>query len=350
MKILLVQTGFLGDVILSTPVFTEVRTRFPDAEITLLTTPAAAPLVETHAALDRLIVFDKRKGDSGFRGLLRMARHLRAEKFDSVYSLHKSHRTSVLLFLSKIPQRVGFREAALPWLYHERHARKQYAHEVQRNVAILQGLGVNPTDFQGPMSLSFPKETQQDAAKFLVESGHGAPRAKRIALAPGSVWATKRWTPQGFAQVAVHAHLAGAQVYLIGGPDDVAVGEEIISLVTQQSPEAAAQVKNCIGACSLSVSAALIAQMDLVVSNDSAPLHMASAAQVPVVAMFCATVPEFGFGPWQVAHEVLGVDNLECRPCGSHGGQTCPTGTHACQLDLQSSWVVAAAMRLLEAR
>ena len=107
-------------------------------------------------------------------------------------------------------------------------------------------------------------------------------------------------------------------------------------------------IVNLVGKTDLVLSAAVISQLSLLITNDSAPLHLASATGTPVVAVFCATVPEFGFGPWQVIHETIGVSGLACRPCGRHGGQHCPTGTHACQVGLSSRAVIEAAQRVLE--
>ena len=161
-----------------------------------------------------------------------------------------------------------------------------------------------------------------------------------LGVAPGSVWATKRWTSKGFAEVIESFHNEGYAVVLIGGPGDREVGKEIEELC-------GISLRNLIGEVSLLVSAAIVSKLRLLVTNDSAPLHLASATGTPVVAVFCATVPEFGYGPWQVPSETVGVSGLSCRPCGRHGGNICPTGTHACQLELSSAMVIDAAKKVL---
>ena len=336
-KILVIQTGFLGDVVLSTPVFTQLRKLYPDSSIVLLTTPGAAPMLQGHSALDEVLSYDKRKSDSGIGGLFRMASRLRKYKFSKVVSLHKSHRTALLVAMLGAKKTIGFREASLSFLYSSCATRAEYQHEVQRNLAILKPLGVEPEQSSCPMSLPVLDEAAAQASELLAGAGKRA-----IAVAPGSVWATKRWTVEGFASVSDAFLRKGFSVVLIGGPDDVAAGEKIESMVSTRDG-----LINLIGRCSLPVSTAVVDRMDLVVSNDSAPLHIASATNTPVVALFCATVPEFGFGPWQVRSSVLGVENLSCRPCGRHGGMTCPTGTHACQKDLTAQQVIEAAEELL---
>ena len=335
MKILIVQTGFLGDIILSTPVIARVRARYPDASIDFLTHPAGADLVRFNSDIHELIEFDKRGSDSGFGGLLRTAGKLRKKRYDMVFSLHKSYRTAMLLRLSGIPKRFGFVEASFSFLYTRSVRRSDLNHEVLRNLAILRTIGEEPREENGQLRVQLP-ESVLARVEGLLKKGP----AKLIGIAPGSVWATKRWTVEGFAKVARVFAEKGFQVVLFGGPSDV----EVAARVEQ---EAGVALSNLTGQLSLIESAAAISQLDLLISNDSAPLHLGSAFKIPVVALFCATVPEFGFGPWATRSLTLGVEGLSCRPCGRHGGQTCPTGTHACQRKLAAETVVTASEQLL---
>ena len=335
-KILLVQTGFLGDVILSTPVIKTLRRLYPDSPITVLTTPLAAPLIEFNPDVAAVIRYDKRGADRGFLGFFRLAAELRRCNFSTVFSLHKSYRTAALLAAARIGNRFGFSEAALPWLYTRTASRSGCAHEVQRNLAIFKAVEADAASVDQSMAVYFPPEMPALVAERL----GFRPDEKLVGLAPGSVWATKRWTVEGFSELARKLAGAGQRVVLIGGPDDSAVGAEI-------ERTAGVPVVNLIGKLSLLESACLISQLRILVSNDSAPLHLASAARTPVVAIFCATVPEFGYGPWQTENEVVGVSGLSCRPCGRHGGQHCPTGTHACQRQLSADTVFQAAVRLM---
>lgn len=339
MKILLVQTGFLGDVVLSTPVISALRSLYPQAEICVMTTPQSQELVRFHPAQVSTIAFAKRGADSGFGGLMRMAKRLRAEQFDIVFSLHKSWRTAVLLWLAGIKTRYGFAEASATFLYSKTVPRKDCKHEVERNLAILRAIGKDPQQVSGPLSLGISPEAIAQADALLAEVS----QRKLIGIAPGSVWATKRWTPEGFAVTADALAAQGYLPVLLGGPADSEAAMQVQALMQTTA-------LNLVGKCSLLVSAEIIRRVALLISNDSAPLHLASAMQTPVVAAFCATVPEFGFGPWQVASRVVGVEGLTCRPCGRHGGNICPTGTHACQKDLLPEQVLQASKQLLEAR
>ena len=336
MKVLIVQTGFLGDVLLSTPVIGATRELFPDAEIHFLTTPAAAPIISSHPEVHRVLIFDKRRTRKGLAGLWSMATELRHERYDAVFSLHKSARTALLLCLAKIPVRYGFSEAAMHFLYTKTTARRDLPHDVLRNLAIFRVLGREPESFVGELELGISADVEAEAERLLGQENS----AKIVAIAPGSVWATKRWRMEGFADVARTFIAKGYRVVLIGGPEDIPLGNHIAQLVE-------GRVLDLTGKTSLLVSAAVIKHSAVLITNDSAPLHLASSTKTPTVAIFCATVPEFGFGPWRNKHELVGVSGLSCRPCGRHGGNTCPIGTFVCQTELSEGMVIAAAERLL---
>lgn len=337
MKLLLVQSGFLGDVVLSTPLIGALTSIYPRADISVLTTPAAADLLRFDSRIRQVIVYDKRKSQRGLLGLFRMARLLKEEKFDAAFSLHKSFRTAALLALARIPQRFGFREASAWWLYTKTARRKDLPHEALRNLALLRTVGHNVDEFEQDLIIALSAEALAQAREGLGESSP----MPLIGIAPGSVWATKRWTAEGFAECARLLVQQGCRIALIGGPSDTAIAQEVERL-------AGVSLLNFVGKTDLQVSAALISLLDCLITNDSAPLHLASAFKVPTVAVFCATVPEFGYGPWRTAAETVGVSGLSCRPCRRHGGQTCPTGTHACRREIRPETVSSSALRLLE--
>jgi heptosyltransferase-2 len=146
--------------------------------------------------------------------------------------------------------------------------------------------------------------------------------APLVAIAPGSVWPTKRWTAEGFAAVAHRLAVAGARVVLLGGPADVAACEAVVA-------GAGAPITSLAGRTDLATMIAVVDRAAVLIGNDSAPMHVACARDVPVVAIFCATTPRQGYGPWGRRTRVVDVD-LACRPCGRHGGSHCPRGTEDC--------------------
>jgi heptosyltransferase-2 len=337
-SILIVQTGFLGDIILSTPLIDNLARIYPDQPIDFLVTKQGAAIVSSHPSIRKVIVYDKRAEDRGIRGFFRILKKLRDEKYERVFSLHKSMRTSLLLFLSNIPFRAGFKEAAGfgRLLFTNTTSRSAYTHDVLRNLAILKNIDKAPETCSQKLRIVIPLEKIEDASERL----QGFGEKPKLGIAPGSVWMTKRWTPEGFAAVADYFCEQGWSVFLIGGIEDAEIGAKVSSLMKAEL------TANLIGVLDLIESAAIIANLNLLITNDSAPLHLGSAFKIPTVALFCATVPEFGFGPWDNRAISLGVEGLSCRPCGRHGGNVCPTGTHACQLRLMPDQVIKATLSL----
>jgi heptosyltransferase-2 len=162
-----------------------------------------------------------------------------------------------------------------------------------------------------------------------------------IALAPGTVWNTKRWPAERFAELARKLDGEGYTVALVGGAEDRPLCDAIVSAA------APARIFTAAGALSLLRSAELIRRCQLLVSNDSAPMHLGVAVGTPVVALFGATVPEFGFAPYGPKDLVVEIRGLSCRPCSSHGGARCPINTFDCMLRISADRVAATALGIL---
>ncbi len=334
LKILLVQTSFLGDTILSTPVITGLKKIHPRARIWMMTTPAAAELVQRDPLLDGVIPFDKRNNDAGFPGIYRTARRLRAMRFDRAYSLHRSRRTAMTLWLSRIPVRIGFKTAAFASLYNHQRPRPHAPHDVIRNLALLQNeLPLQHTDTRLRLFAPHRSELTQKATDLL------APVYNNYAvLVPGSAWPTKRWHHQGFRQVAAHLKARGLGVIVIGAPAEADVARQVATGL---------DIVNLAGRTTVSDLLYIIKHARLIVCNDSMSLHVASAFKVPTAAVFCATSPRFGFYPWKNRAIIVERSDLSCKPCRPHGGNTCPTQTNACMQGLAPARVIHAVDRLL---
>jgi heptosyltransferase-2 len=333
-NILILQTAFLGDVVLTTPLFRALKRAFPQARLTLLTTPEARPLVEEDPHLDAILTYDK-KGKEPMR---RVIGKIRAGRFDALVSAHRSYRSSLLALFSGIPVRVGYAQSGFSWAYNRRVDRRMEFHEVDRILALLPELGVEPEPGDRVLNAGFTDKEAAQVAEVLREAG--VEEGERlIGLCPGSVWATKRWMPEGFAAVGRHFLEKGYRPVIVGGPDDRAVAEEVARLVGPQAV-------NTAGRTPLKVLAAWVDRFDVFVSNDSAPLHVAAARGTPTVAVFGATVRSLGFYPFHARSRVVEVD-LPCRPCGLHGGKSCPEGHFRCMGDIRPEAVIAACEELL---
>jgi heptosyltransferase-2 len=327
-RLLVPQTSFLGDVVLTTPLLAALRARLRPAHLAVLVRPDAALLLRGHPDVDAVLVDDKRGADRGLRGIARTAGRLRRERFDLAVSPHRSLRTALVLAAARIPRRIGFGDSRGAALYHVRVPRDRRRHDVERNLALLAPFG----GVAGTPRLHLPVSPAAAAsAAALLPAGDGP----LVGIAPGSVWSTKRWTRAGFGAVAAALASDGARVVLLGGPDDRALAEEIAAASGGRAAVLA-------GRTDLAVLVAVIDRLALLIANDSAPMHVACARGTPVVAIFCATTPALGYGPWGPRARVIEAD-LACRPCGRHGGRTCPRATEDCMRLVAPAAVVAAA-------
>ncbi len=333
MNILLVQLSFLGDTILSTPVIPGIKQIYPQARLSVMTTPLAAGLFENDPLVDHIMTFDKRGAEKNITGLFKKAKTLKAFSFDKVYSLHRSHRTAMLLYLSSVPERIGFRDAKMSFLYSDRRKKDLNGHAALRNLSLLYK-DIDRKKLDPDLRLYPParENLSFETAETLPEE------AGFIAMAPGSAWKTKQWSWKEYRKTCQHFLNQGLKVVLVGGKADMETCRRISSGL---------DVIDCSGKISLSETMYIISGSTLVLCNDSMSLHMASAFKKPMVAVFCATSPEFGFGPWQNPHAVVVQDEtLSCKPCRRHGSNRCPNRTEAC-MNLPAETVIEAAEGLL---
>ncbi len=335
-RILVIQTAFLGDVVLTTPLFRGLRRLHPEAHLAALVTPQAAPLLEEDPHLDALLTYDKNGGESFGEAL----RKIRRGRFDLLVAAHRSHRTALLALFSGVPRRVGFREAGFPWAYTRRVHRPAEAHEVDRNLALLGGLGKGPAPGDRELHVGYTPREEAEVRHILDEAGV-RPGDSVVGLCPGSVWATKRWSPEGFAAVGRDLRREGHRIVLLGGPEDV----EVVGAVAEQIGEGTVLAA---GRTTLKALAAWMDRITVLVTNDSAPLHVAAARGTPTVAIFGATTRTLGFAPFHRCSAVVEVD-LECRPCGPHGGKNCPEGHFRCMVDVDPDDVLREVRRLMTA-
>ncbi|MCD6334440.1 MAG: glycosyltransferase family 9 protein [Candidatus Latescibacteria bacterium] len=376
MNILIIQTAFIGDVVLTTPLIRATKTAFPNVRVSILVIPFTADVLGNNPYLDEIIRYDKKGEDRGLSDFLRLARALKARSFDVALLPHRSLRSAALARIARIPRRIGFDLSPASFLYTDVVPYRHDAHEVERNLDLLHALGIEPepiapqifpdegdyenADAQLDCGLKTHRKDAKNAKNFKTSAlpfpaSSATPRCKNpkseirnpkwkkgwaVGVAPGSIWPTKRWPLESFAQVTDRLMKIGVQVILIGGVSDRALCDEI-ARKTAHAPLVAA------GRLTLRESAALLARCDLLLSNDSAPVHIAAAMGTPVVALFGPTTPNLGFAPYGSGHTVLEVP-LDCRPCGKHGGKRCPKRHFRCMKNLASERVFGVIMAKLE--
>jgi len=316
-RILIIQTAFLGDVVLASPIWENLHRIYPDVQLDVVVKKGNESLLADHPFIRKVYVFDKQHK---FKNLLVLGNKLRQQKYDLVINLQRFASSGILTLLANAKESRGFEKNPLSIFFSKRYQHEMRAgwHEVDRNLQLIADLVPNakrrPQLY--PSKKDFLRIEQYQNQTY-------------YCLAPTSVWFTKQ------APKAIWLHLIeslthnGASIYLLGAPSDQSYLNELIELSQNK------QVVNLAGQLSLLQSAALMAGAKHNYVNDSGPLHLASAANAPVSAFFCSTVPEFGFGPLSDQSEIVEVSNLDCRPCGIHGHKSCPKGHFKCGNELQ---------------
>jgi heptosyltransferase II len=281
-KFLVIQTASIGDVILATAVVETLHRHFPDAHIGLVVKKGCDALLSGHPWLSALYVWDK--APSKYRNLKALISRIRRGRYDYVINLHRFASSGLIAAFSKATVKIGFDKNPFSFLYDVRVPHKigidKNVHETQRNHLLLKSV----TDGEAAHPKLYP--SAEDFAS--VEQYKAKPY---ITIAPVSLWFTKQYPPEKWAELI--QNISGRlNVYLLGSKADKQVNEKIRERCAHP-----VHVINFAGGLTLLQTAALIRDARMNFSNDSAALHIASAMNAPVTAVFCSTVPEFGFGP-----------------------------------------------------
>jgi len=340
-RILIFNSAFPGDIVLTTPLIRAVYERFPGSYLAFCTTPAGAHLLAGLSYLDRLIVYDKHASQRGPFGMLQTALRIRSEQFDLVLSAHRSARSALLLKMAGVPVRVGFKQSAWPWLYSVKVPRKREFHETQRNLSLLTPFGVDPEKVSARPMLPV---TGEEANHVFGQLGVGQPMGSGplVVVSPGSVWGTKRWIAERFSQlIDLLVEIHRARVIVVGSPLDRKQADLVLAACKSRPLD-------LVGLTELRELCALVRKADLLVTGDSAPMHIAWAFDIPTVAVFGPTTVDLGFAPLSEFCRVVEVKGLECRPCSDHGPQRCPLGHFRCMQGVTVDMVLASCKEMLE--
>ncbi|NCW45418.1 MAG: lipopolysaccharide heptosyltransferase II, partial [Gemmatimonadaceae bacterium] len=336
------QTSFLGDMVLTTPLLERLA---GEGLVHVVATPANAALLANHPAVASVIVFDKRGADGGLGGLRRVAKRLRAVGAQRAYLAQGSSRTAALAWLAGIPERIGFATSGGRLFTTRRVPYDRTLHHAARLWQLANPPGA-PTAPAALRPSLYPGAAEHEAMSRLLQAYGVRDDEPLVALAPGSVWATKRWPSydQLAAELLESPALRDARIVVLGAAGDAPLAQAIGAAVAGTG---GAPAVDATGQLSLLGSAALLSRCRVLVSNDSAPLHLASAMNTPTVALFGPTVPALGFGPLAERQRVVQHDALACRPCHAHGPMHCPLGHWRCMRDLPPQQVSEAVQRLI---
>ncbi len=370
MKILVIQTAFIGDVILATGVLEKLHQKFPQSQLDFMIRKGNESLLEGHIFIDNLLIWDKQSHK--YANLWQLLKKIRTTKYDLVINLQRFASMGFLTAFSGAKQTIGFDKNPFSFLFSkkikhlisETNSGKttpnpsfegggqtpllqkastllglggvKNIHEIERNHALIADI----TDNVAHKPRLYPQEKDYLFVKPYQTTNY-------VCFAPTSVWFTKQFPLERWAEVAQKINeiyskqkLQNVVIYLLGAKSDQKDCEEIARKINENLPvfttqNAIEKVVNLAGKLTLLQSAALMqfAKMNFV--NDSAPMHLASALNAPTRAFYCSTLPAFGFYPLSDDAKVIELEQkLACRPCGLHGHAKCPEKHFKCAFEI----------------
>ena len=351
-SILLVRLRQIGDVVFTTPAVHALRRRFPDAVITYLVEPAAAPIVAGNPHLNEVLVAPRRSGIGGLIADLTLGRQLRARRFDLAIDFHGGPRASLLTWLSGAPVRIGYEVAGRSWMYTERVARSRAL--LPRHSVVNQWDLVAALDIAAPDPSATPTEMRLDraAAAAVTErlARAGVSTDERIVVIHVSAGNPfRRWPFEHFVELiaALVADDSSRRIIVTSGPSEADAAKRVIAGArTQLGDSAGDRVLDC-GEFSLTELRALVDVAALYIGGDSGPMHVAATSAVPMVSLYGPTLPARS-RPWRNPETpaiAVEVEGLPCRPCDQ---RVCEPGDFRCLGRITPGEVIEAANRLLQ--
>ena len=294
MKILIIHTAFIGDIVLSTPLIQKLKDLYPKSEIDYLTLPTNQSVLYNNPNLNEIILYDKKGKDKGIKGFLRILKILKQKKYDYAVIPHRFIKSILLAKLAKIPDIVGFDVATGSSLLDKKVHYDMKKHEVERllNLVGYEGKKI-------PVRIYPAKENFVKIEKMLTISGYtGKKEQKLILVAPGSQRPEKMWPLEKYREVI--QKLKKNENYFIGITGSKSEKELPLNFEKDKN------VIDFRGEISLVEFGALISKADVVVGNDSSPIHIASGFEKPfVIGIFGPGKRSLGFFPWTEKSNVI---------------------------------------------
>ncbi len=318
-KLLIIQTAFTGDVVLATALIEKIHQFYPVDQIDFLVRKGNEGLLKGHPFLHDVLIWDK-KNDK-VKNLWRLLKKIKREKYDKVITLQRFASTGILTGFSGAKERIGFDKNPFSFLFTKKidHHFQKGIHEVERNNKLIESF----TDKTFNKPKLYPiKENEQEIFPYT--------QTPFVCMMPASVWFTKQYPEEKWLDLIDHFP-EKYTIYLLGGKEDIRLCESIKEKSNNKKIQVLAGKLNFLS------SAALMKWAKINYSNDSAPLHFASATDAPITAIFCSTIPEFGFYPLSEKSFIVQTDvKLDCKPCSLHGLKACPLGHFKCAYTIET--------------
>lgn len=347
-RVLIIQTAFLGDLLLSIPLLKNTKRVFNGAEVWLLCRKGLSQFFTDLKLVDRALEVNKKDIQSWNNVKSEIAQH----HFDAVICPHQSLTSAIVAKNINASLKVGFSKWWNGYFFDQRVERPDYMPDALKQLRLLTPFDSELKTRYDELESLFNEQGEEifinkteegqlekipNWASMRIDFKKADQKRKRIIfIAPGSVWATKRWVKEGFQSVGQYFSEKGFQIYLVGSAEESDLCNEIAKKI--QGAE------NLAGKTSLTELVYKLADGSLMISNDNGAMHLASVAGTPTVAIFGPTTLDLGYRPWNDQVSIVAeYDALACRPCGKHGHQVCPIKTHECMKNISAELVIKAA-------
>ena len=342
-KFLIIQTAFIGDVVLATVIIEKLHANFPNAQIDFLLRKGNEGLLLDHPYLNEVLIWNKKKDKT--KNLFKLIQVIRKKKYDKVINVQRFFSTGLVTALSDAKEKIGFDKNPLSFLFDKKvkhivGTKADPVHEVERNLSLIKHFTDDAPAtvrlYPSAEDFAFVKRQTSNVKGEMEELKTQNSELKTqnlepttyICVAPSSVWFTKQYPKEKWIEF-LHQIPSTMNIFFLGAVSDKLLCDEIINALPDHS------AKNLCGELSFLQSAALMQNAVMNYVNDSAPMHIASAMNAPVAAVFCSTVRWFGY--WPLSDKSFVIERTEllyCRPCTTHGRKYCPEKHFKCALDI----------------
>ncbi len=337
-NICIFQTSFIGDSVLTTPLVQKTAALFPGAKIIIVTRPQTVEIFQNLKEVSKIIIDDKR-GLGKIFGVFKAAKSIKESNIDVILVPHRSFRSALIAKLSGVKIRIGFTNSEGRFFYTKTVPFSWMIHDAERNLYLLQGI-VNENFKSAELKMEKSSGDAQQSVQEILKAA-GLEGKQLVGVHPGSVWPTKCWPQENYAKLITRMEKElGLTAVIVGGKKDLDLGEQVCRLSNGHPVNFASKT-------TLSELMALMKFFKLFVTNDSGPMHIATAFGVPTLGIFGPTTRELGFFPYGEGHRVVEVKDLPCRPCALHGGKKCPEGHFKCMRDITVDEVFNTAKEML---
>jgi len=319
-KVIVIQTAFLGDMVLTLPMIQALKNKKPDAMLSLLSIPENAGILKGNPAIDEIITYDKKGSQAGLISLYKLIKEVKRRDFNLAVIPHRSFKSASIAWAARIPRRIGFDTSQGKILLTDVVHYDTKKHFLDRCLDLARYIGADISEKKPLIPIS---DDDNEFAIRLFSRENISKNSLVAGINPGSAWPTKRWTEDGYSRLSdILIERDGARIIIFGGPGDIEVAQRIETLMKHKSV-------NLAGKTNLGQLSAVISKCRFFVTNDTGGMHIAVSLGIPVIAIFGPTTLGIGFGPYGDGNFVVQKE-IPCRPCGLHGSYRCKKGTFEC--------------------